>query len=125
MDHNLSETRVRTLARAVTYRAMAMIASYLMVGLGQALAVELSKTVIYYVLERYWLRINWQVTNGVESQFRIITRAITYRTVATVAVSYWVGIDLALILALIHTVLFYMNDMAWQKIPWGKNCAAS
>lgn len=125
MLKSLNETHGRTLSRAVTYRIMAAISSVAMVGISSGILVEISKTVIYYVLERLWLYIDWEVNNGLESQTRIIARAIVYRAVATLAVAYWVGIESALWLALIQTLIFYINERLWQRISWGRIVEAS
>ncbi len=119
------ESRRRTLARAVTYRIMALATSLALVGLMSGIVVEITKTAIYYMLERAWLRTGWQISSGQESGLRIWTRAIVYRIVATVAVAYWVGIESALILAVIQTVLFYANEVIWNRIPWEKTVETS
>lgn len=121
----LTETHQRTLARAVTYRTMAIASSVIVVGVASGIVVEICKTFIYYLLERAWLRVPWQIDQGRESQRRIITRAVVYRVVATVVVAYWVGIESALWLAVIQTVLFYLNEMIWRSVAWGKTVATS
>jgi uncharacterized membrane protein len=95
-----------------------MASSFALVGVAAGILVEISKTVIYYLVERGWLYVDWQLAEGRESQLRIWTRAIVYRTIATVAVAYWVGIESALVLAVIQTLLFYLNEIAWKKIKW-------
>ena len=94
-----------------------------MVGIASGIVVEIVKTGIYYTLERLWLRVNWQINNGRESQLRIVTRAVVYRMVATVAVAYWVGIEMALWLAVVQTLLFYVNEMVWLHISREKTVA--
>jgi uncharacterized membrane protein len=121
----IQETHQRTMARAVSYRALAVISSLIMVGVSSAIAVEVTKTLIYYVLERMWLLTGWQIQQDQETQLRIITRAVAYRVVATVAVSFWVGIESALWLALVQTVLFYVNEIVWRRVAWGKTVATS
>jgi uncharacterized membrane protein len=123
--HRLTETHQRTLARAMTYRFMALLSSLALAGITNGVIVEVVKTLIYYLLERAWLKLAWQVVGGQESQVRIITRAVVYRVVATVAVAYWVGIELALWLAVIQTLLFYFNELVWRRITWGKSFATS
>lgn len=121
MHQHLTETKRRTLARAISYRVMAMISSFAMVGIAGGFLVEISKTVIFYLLERCWLYIPWQIRQGQESQVRIITRAVVYRLLATVVVAYWVGINIALWLAVIQTILFYLNEITWRHVSWGKS----
>ena len=123
MSLPLAETHWRTAARAISYRAMAVISSFIMVGIASGVVVEIVKTVIYYITERLWLHVNWHINNGQESQLRVVTRAVVYRVVATVAVAYWVGIEMALWLAVVQTLLFYLNEMVWRRISWGKTFA--
>jgi uncharacterized membrane protein len=104
---------------------MAVISSLIMVGVSSAIAVEVTKTLVYYVMERLWLLTSWQIQQGQETQLRIITRAVVYRVVATVVVSLWVGIEAALWLALVQTVLFYVNEIVWRRVAWGKTVATS
>ena len=92
-----------------------------MLGLISGVVIEITKTLIYYLLERAWLYVPWQISQGAESQTRIVARTVVYRVVATVAVAYWVGIESALWLALIQTILFYLNEIAWRRVSWGKN----
>lgn len=123
MQQHLAETHKRTLARATTYRIMAVISSLAMVGIASGILVEVSKTMIYYVLERLWLHLDWQLVQGRETHVRILARAVVYRVMATVAATYWVGIEAALTLAVIQTLLFYFNDLVWQRISWGETVA--
>jgi len=123
VSQHLEEKHWRTAARAISYRALAMISSFIMVGIASGIVVEIVKTGIYYTLERLWLRVNWQINNGRESQLRIVTRAVVYRMVATVAVAYWVGIEMALWLAVVQTLLFYVNEMVWLHISREKTVA--
>ena len=116
----MTETHGRTVAKAITYRIMAVVSSVVMVGWYSAIFVELSKTLVYYVCERAWLRTQWGTHNHCETMTRSIAKAVVYRAVATVAVAYWVGWYTALWLALVQTLIFVANDRAWQYIQWGR-----
>jgi uncharacterized membrane protein len=121
----IQETHQRTMARAVSYRILAELSSFVMVGVASGIVIEVAKTLVYYVMERLWLLTSWQIQQGQETQLRIITRAVVYRVVATVVVSLWVGIEAALWLALVQTVLFYVNEIVWRRVAWGKTVATS
>lgn len=123
MQQHLAETHQRTAARAISYRVLAVMSSFVMIGLISGIVIEITKTLIYYLLERAWLYVPWQISQGAESQTRIIARTVVYRVVATVAVAYWVGIESALWLAVIQTMLFYLNEIAWRRVSWGKTIA--
>jgi uncharacterized membrane protein len=115
------ETRTRTLSKSISYRILAIISSIIIVGWVSAFYVELSKTVIFYLCERGWMKISWGVQNEYETWTRSIVKSIFYRIIATVVVALWVGIESALWLALIQTLLFILNDRVWQSISWGRN----
>jgi uncharacterized membrane protein len=114
------ETYLRTVAKAVSYRFMAIVSSVIMVGWESAIYVEISKTLIFYVCERAWLKSSWGIKDGIETMMRSMIKSVVYRIIATVAVAYWVGWISALWLALVQTVLFVANDRAWQFIDWGR-----
>jgi uncharacterized membrane protein len=114
------ETHSRTVAKAVSYRLMAIVSSVIMIGWESAVYVEISKTFVFYVCERVWLKSSWGMRDGIETMMRSITKSIVYRAVATVAVAYWVGWVSALWLALVQTMIFIANDRAWQLIKWGR-----
>lgn len=114
------ETRTRTVAKAITYRLLAIVSSVIMVGWYSAIYVELSKTLIFYICERLWLKISWGQQENYESWTRSVVKSIFYRIVATIAVAFWVGIESALWLALVQTVLFIINDRLWQFVSWGR-----
>lgn len=116
----INETQSRTVAKAVSYRSLAAISSWIMVGWQSAIYVELSKTVIFYVCERAWLKTSWQCRDGKETMMRSVAKGIVYRSVATMAVAYWVGWESAIWLALVQTVIFVLNDRAWQLVGWGR-----
>jgi len=116
----VQESYSRTLLRDITYRAGALFVSLPMAGIENGLALELSKVLIYYVMERLWLRVSWGLNDTSEKHIRTLARAITYRIVATFSVAYWVGLELALSLAIIHTIIYYTNERLWLKVQWGR-----
>jgi len=116
----MTETRARSLAKSISYRLLAVISSIIMVGWASAVYVELSKTVIFYLCERGWTKISWGIKNGIETWTRSIVKSIIYRVIATVVVALWVGIESALWLALVQTLLFILNDRVWQLVSWGR-----
>ena len=91
-----------------------------MVGWHSAIYVELSKTLIFYLCERFWLKISWEIKDGLETWQRSVAKSVFYRIIATVVVAYWTGIESAVWLAVIQTVLFIVNDRLWQFISWGR-----
>ena len=55
----LAESNLRTITRGITYRLLAVLITALWTGLGEAIAIHLVLTLLYYVHERLWLRIKW------------------------------------------------------------------
>jgi len=55
----MRETHKRTLARAISYRLVALIATALITGIKEAIFIHIILTVIYYICERTWLNISW------------------------------------------------------------------
>lgn len=55
----MTETHVRTVARTMSYRIIAMLITALWTGLGNAVIIHIVLAVVHYVMERVWLKINW------------------------------------------------------------------
>jgi uncharacterized membrane protein len=55
----MTESHKRTVTRAVSYRIIALLITALWTGLGTAFAIHLILTLVHYVHERIWLKINW------------------------------------------------------------------
>jgi hypothetical protein len=55
----MSETHIRTIARTVTYRLVALLITALWTGLGDAVAIHFILAIVQYTMERAWLRIKW------------------------------------------------------------------
>ena len=55
----MSETQLRTIARALTYRVLAILVTAAFAGIGTAIVIQVICTVVHYVHERLWLRIDW------------------------------------------------------------------
>jgi len=59
----MTETHQRTLARTVSYRIVATLITALFTGLETAIFIHILLTLIHYVMERLWLKINWGKNN--------------------------------------------------------------
>ena len=55
----MTETHVRTVARTMSYRIIAMLITALWTGLGNAVIIHIVLAVVHYVMERVWLKIKW------------------------------------------------------------------
>ena len=55
----MTETHKRTLARAVSYRIVATLITALFTGISAAIFLHIILTLVHYVMERLWLKVNW------------------------------------------------------------------
>jgi hypothetical protein len=55
----MSETHLRTIARTVAYRVVALLITSIWTGIGDAIAIHLVLAFVQYVMERAWLKIKW------------------------------------------------------------------
>lgn len=55
----MSETHLRTVIRTVSYRIIALFITSLWTGLTNAVLIHIILTLVHYVFERLWLKINW------------------------------------------------------------------
>lgn len=53
------ETKTRTIARAITFRLIALAVTVPIVGWKIAVGIQLVLLAAYYIHERVWLNINW------------------------------------------------------------------
>ena len=54
------ETRKRTLVRTLSYRVTALLITAIWTGLSNAIAIHIVLAIWQYILERIWLRIDWE-----------------------------------------------------------------
>ena len=55
----MAESHKRTIVRTLSYRFTALLITALWTGLGNAVAIHFVLAIWQYVLERFWLKINW------------------------------------------------------------------
>lgn len=53
------ETHKRTLARTVSYRVIATLITAYFTGLTTAVLLHILLTLVHYLMERVWLKIEW------------------------------------------------------------------
>ncbi len=53
------ESHKRTLTRAVTWRITATIVTALWTGISSAIAINVVLTILHYIHERAWLKVDW------------------------------------------------------------------
>lgn len=60
----MTESHKRTLARAISYRVVATLITAMFTGIGAAIALHVILTLVHYVMERLWLKVNWGKIDG-------------------------------------------------------------
>jgi uncharacterized membrane protein len=55
----MTETHLRTLARAISWRIVATLVTAYFTGLSGAIVINIWMTVAHYAHERLWLKIRW------------------------------------------------------------------
>jgi uncharacterized membrane protein len=53
------ETHKRTLTRAASWRVTATTVTAFFTGLEGAILINIAMTIVHYIHERFWLKINW------------------------------------------------------------------
>ena len=53
------ETKKRTFCRTISYRIIALLITAIWTGLSNAILIHIILTVVHYILERLWLKLEW------------------------------------------------------------------
>lgn len=136
----IKETHARTIAKAVIYRALAVIAIMLIsVYVMGATWIEASQvgaivivlgTTIYYIHERAWLFTTWlRFEDGKDNHWRSLIKTVIYRSLTMIAafiVATFVlkattsgATSFALMQAATNMTLFYIVERIFNMFSWG------
>jgi len=55
-----------------------------------------------------------------ESHTRTMIRAISYRIIALLITALWTGLETAIAIHIVLTLVHYVHERAWLKVKWGK-----
>jgi uncharacterized membrane protein len=143
--HRMGEASYRSVVKAVTWRTLAFtdtaLLSFLFTGrIEQALAIGavelLTKSLLYYVHERGWLRIAaWRdgivpgdVPTTRESAWFAAFKALTWRVMGSIdtfiiafVITGSLGTSASIGLTELATkiVLYYLHERIWLRVRWG------
>ena len=53
------ETKKRTFCRTISYRIIALLITAIWTGLSNAILIHIILTIVHYILERLWLKVEW------------------------------------------------------------------
>ena len=53
------ETKKRTFCRTISYRIIALLITAIWTGLSNAILIHIILTVVHYILERLWIKVEW------------------------------------------------------------------
>lgn len=56
-----------------------------------------------------------------EQHKRTVARSASWRITATIVTALWTGIESAIWMNLIMTVVHYLHERIWLKLEWGKS----
>ena len=88
-----------------------------------------TKTVIYYIHERLWNRINIGRIKEKVNRLRSLVKAITWRITAsldTFFISYIItgrfdwATSIAFFEIITKAILYYLHERGWNKVNWGR-----
>ena len=88
-----------------------------------------TKTVIYYIHERLWNKINIGRIKDKVNRLRSLIKAITWRITAsldTFIISYIVtsrfewATSIAFLEIITKAILYYLHERGWNKVNWGR-----
>ncbi len=139
MKNFVQETHTRTLAKTIAYRiCVIMVMFFLTLAFGGTVAQALSfgvvalviGSIVYYSYERLWLLTGWKRSNGYDSKWRSVIKAVLYRLVIIVVVmvaakiiltdSNTVAAGLALAQSAANIILYYLIERIFNSLSWGK-----
>ena len=58
-EPSMTETKLRTIARGLTYRFFGILITAVWTGLEASLMIHVILSVLYYIHERLWLKVKW------------------------------------------------------------------
>ncbi|MCT4628562.1 DUF2061 domain-containing protein [Winogradskyella sp.] len=128
----------RHIAKTITWRILGTLDTIMLswiiignplAGLKIGLAEVTTKTVLYYLHERVWYKINFS-KNGIklESRKRHIAKTITWRFIGTldtmtlawiISGDSFVALQISFVEVVTKMILYYLHERAWYKINFG------
>jgi uncharacterized membrane protein len=57
----------------------------------------------------------------IETKVRTLFRIISFRIIALLITAIWTGLNDAILIHIILTLVHYIFERLWLKIKWGKN----
>lgn len=139
MPNTVTETHVRTIAKAVIYRIISVVISFFLglafgATVSQALQLGAASLIIgsvhYYLYDRLSLLIPWGRVDGVDSKWRSIIKTVIYRITVIIVMmimarvifmdSNWLAFLMSSIKFVTHAITYFTLERVFNKISWGK-----
>ena len=54
-----------------------------------------------------------------EQHKRTIARAFSWRVTATIVTALWIGIESAIMMNIVMTLIHFIHERIWLKVNWG------
>lgn len=134
----MAETRMRSIAKAISWRTTGTIDTFLISWLitghaasagGIAATEVVTKFILYYLHERAWLMARRRHSGATDSHGRSLAKAITWRATGS-ADTFLIGWiitghaglagGIAATELMTKIALFYLHERAWARIGWGR-----
>ena len=140
----MTVTRKRSFIKAISWRVIGSIDTFILsliiinffsnkytydLAFYIAVLELVTKTVIYYIHERLWNRINIGRIKDKVNRLRSIVKAITWRITAsldTFFISYIItgrfdwATSIAFFEIITKSILYYLHERGWNKVNWGR-----
>jgi uncharacterized membrane protein len=133
-----SRSHIRSVVKGISWRTIGTIdttvLAFVITGnFVNAIKIGLSeivtKVILYYIHERLWNKINWNLTDKGPTHLRSLVKGISWRsigTIDTIFLSFLVGGNLNQAFSIggveliTKIVLYYLHERLWSYIKWGK-----
>ncbi len=134
----MAETRMRSIAKAISWRTTGTIDTFVISWMitghaasagGIAVTEVFTKLILYYLHERVWMRLRRRAPHGADSHGRSLAKAVSWRLTGS-ADTFLIGWiitghagmagGIAATELLTKIALFYFHERVWARIGWGR-----
>ena len=142
----MKETHARSVANGISWRTVGTLDTIILsilftrsisIALKIGLAEIISKTILFYLHERAWLKFNfWREEKAHEDgssrlrehHKRSVAKGISWRILGTLDTMLWAAIitrSFSITLSIGFTelftkiILYYLHERVWMKVKWG------
>ena len=133
----MKSSHSRHIAKAITWRLIGTLDTIFLswlitgnpyTGLKIGFSEVATKTLLYYLHERFWFTVKAGVTKNGDSRKRHIAKTFSWRfvgTLDTMLIAWWIsgnpftGLKIGAVELVTKMILYYLHERAWYKIDFG------